>query len=687
MPNAAQASTTVGFGWPYTLSPHDSGMIVEDVWPTVFFGWERVEEIRRKTSTLDWARETLAAMRREAASVIARPPQLPIERIGWRHDFYSKTSGEHLVYDPDSPDAFCDPWTGRYETGDAHHRAWVLLTHERTFRLMRSIGVLYAVTGEEAYAEWVVAGMRTAVEMFRHAELREGNHHDALYFHPLYDAQVLLLLGNAYGLTRHSRAYVVEDHEDVRADLFDDAQPYQIAFFRTMGAHNMTCYVAANLAYAALLFDRQEWLNLALVDEEGGLGRLLADGLKTDAHGEVDGFWHEGTTFYHYYSLAPLVTLWECAKQVRSPVAGDASVAERLAQMFEAPARLVDEALRLPCLGDLGAPKVMSLRLYRHLVEYAAGRLDPARFAPLLARITATGASRRHLTALAFGPDELPDPPAGRAEHDHLPAAGVAVFRGTCSAGSVQLLFRAGRQCGGHDHRDKLELALSACGIPVSPDLGTAGYSLGDLYAYYRSTFCHNTLWVDEQDQQAVSRAELSFRPDDDPPRAAAEVLDAYDGVRMRREVMFDCPLIVITDDFVSDEAHRYAAVWHAYGSMTVRVAGPAPAPELPALGHEGVLAQLTHRKMMATEACAIVDWRVRQDVWLRQVSRSNGRMEVTAGRTPGQPVPDDRGTVVLRASGKARRFVTVWEIHRGSPTVTALGLDPDGRPGVIAVG
>ena len=103
------------FQWPYTLSPHDTGMILEDVWPTIFFGPERLPEMRRKAAHVPWAKELLGTLEAEAERVIQQPPQVPIEPAGWRHDFYSHTSGEHLLYDPDSSDAFLDPWDNPYQ--------------------------------------------------------------------------------------------------------------------------------------------------------------------------------------------------------------------------------------------------------------------------------------------------------------------------------------------------------------------------------------------------------------------------------------------------------------------------------------------------------------------------------------------------------------------------------------------
>ena len=69
-------------GWPYTLSPHDQGPAIEDVWPTLFFGAERVPEIRRKAAELEWAARAVERWRAEAEAALRMPPLLPGEPIG-----------------------------------------------------------------------------------------------------------------------------------------------------------------------------------------------------------------------------------------------------------------------------------------------------------------------------------------------------------------------------------------------------------------------------------------------------------------------------------------------------------------------------------------------------------------------------------------------------------------------------
>lgn len=540
---AAGAATGMPFR-PYTLSPYDRGMVIEDAWPTIFFGDEVIPEIKRKVAKLPWAREALDSMAKEAGTVMAKPAQLPIEPVGWRHDFYSRATGEHLLYNPASSDKFLDPSTGVYEYDAEQRKAWALLTHERTYRIMRSLGVLYTVTGDERYAQWVADGMRKAVEYFKHKEFANGT---ALYFQTLYDAAILMILANIYSLTRDSDAYSKQDADNIRTGIFEERMGTMEAFLKKNPGHNMSTYVAGALGCAGRVFRRIDWKKQAL-GESSGYRYLLTKSVCTDKDGKTDGLWYEGTMFYHFYSMCPLVTLREQARGLANPIASDADLLHRFMEMFAAPVALVDQELRLPTVGDLGAPRVMNLAAYRHLYEYAAGQMDPARFGPILAEIYArSGAKRNDLSALAFGPDTLPKPAGIPKGSTLLPAASIGVFRSQ-SAEKLQVLFRAGHYRGGHDHPDRLQIALSAFGQPISPDMGTAGYSIHKMvHNYYRATIAHNTLFADEKEQ--TGEAALDWRGDDKNPRARGTIT-GKDGVRYQRTVFFAPPYILLLDEY-----------------------------------------------------------------------------------------------------------------------------------------
>ena len=84
---------------------------------------------------------------------------------------------------------------------------------------MRSVGILYGLTGDPRYAAWVAEGLLKSVEMFTHDEFREGDT-GGLYFSPLYDSQILMLLARSYELTRDSDVYDNRDHKSIISGIF-----------------------------------------------------------------------------------------------------------------------------------------------------------------------------------------------------------------------------------------------------------------------------------------------------------------------------------------------------------------------------------------------------------------------------------------------------------------------------------
>ncbi len=672
---------------PYTLCPNDAGWLIEDVWPTIYFGADRVAEIRRKAETLPWAAALLARMRAEAEAICAsEEPVQPIERIGWRHEFYSKRTAEHLVWEPSSPDAFYDPATGEYESGEAEHQAWVLLTHERTQRLMRGLGLVYQLTGDERLAAWVREGLLRAVELFGHDELREGNRCEALYFSSLYDGPALIQLALAYELTRTSAAYDDGDHRAIRTGIFEQGIPYQLRFLDDIGVHNMACYVSNAVATCGRVFERDDWLQRGLRDPVTGLRNLLFDGVRAGGDGVADGFWYEGTMFYHFYSICPLVALFELARQIGDPLADDQELRGRLSASLRAPLELADPDDRLPTIGDLGCPVVMRLDVYRHLYEYAAGRLDAATFGPVAARLTDRAGARDGWTALAYGSDELPAATPPVAHHTALARPGLVVFRE--APARLYTLFKAGPHGAGHDHRDKLELLLHGLGEAVAPDVGTAGYAVREVHPYYRTTLSHSTLMVDETEQNTVGDAAVTWDFAADPAHAVGTIRDAYEGVALTRAVWFDPPWVVVLDQAESASEHRYGWLFHARGTLRVEADG-GPASPLPALPQDGVWRHFGARRTRWTESLAAARWRVAETVRLTALVTSDGAYELTSGRSAGQPLPDSRGALLLRAPGARRRFAAVFEIHSGAASLASLRLDGEmvevvGRTGAV---
>ena len=66
----------------YVLDPTRRSSLIEDVWPSLFFGVERVPAVKRKLGRPEWAGRMMQRMVEEADVLIKNPPHLPAGRPG-----------------------------------------------------------------------------------------------------------------------------------------------------------------------------------------------------------------------------------------------------------------------------------------------------------------------------------------------------------------------------------------------------------------------------------------------------------------------------------------------------------------------------------------------------------------------------------------------------------------------------
>jgi len=662
-------------------------MALEDTWPSHWLTVAQADTAGAAVNThraaAPWAERYFQSLVDEAELLLRQAPQVPVERVGWRHDYYSPDTAAPLVYDPASPDAHLDPSNGRFYSGAALRRAWVLLTHERSFKRMRSMGLLYAATGDERYAAWVAGGMRAAADFVETAEAggweRRSFGGTAVWYQPLYEATALLALANAYALTRESGAYDAPAHDRIRKSIFEARIPRQMNFLQSIGGlHNMAAYAAAAVAVAGELYEREDWLAFG-VGPDYGFVRWLEANVPDGADGQPDGWWNEQSTFYHFYALAPMITLYNLSGETLSE-----ANAARFRGMFEAPLQLVQPDLNFHLMGDLAAPGSFSIVDVRSFYEFAAGVLSPERFGPVLARIYAQADLERGcLWALLYGPAELPRPGPFHRGHGRLPVSGFGTFRDP--AGELEVGFRGGPFRGGHDHPDRLSVFLADAGGGIAADLGEPGYGLRrQTEDYFRRTISHNTLFADEKDN--LGSAEVDWRLDAAPARAKGVIADA-DGVRYERTVYFDPPFVVVVDQYRASTERRFGWAFHARGDLellshqadaSTAAQPPLGMPPIPASGNGYKL--LTGRRAAGVNGSLRARWQLGEARHLEAVVAADGPFEATTARSAGNPFPADRGALLLRAPGTERRFFTVFERHSGESRIERLEMPGEDR-------
>jgi len=702
------------FGQPNVFAPMRAGLVIEDIWPSLYIGADRVDPMRRKTQQLGWARDALARWRAEAETVLDETPEFARTSDGGRTGNAGRTrmfsdSGHHLLFNPSRSSPMWDCQLKQFvQPHSGAEAGWMVLQHERVRRLIASLAFLWKLCGDERFARWAWQGLRDLAGLYEEtAAIHDAEKFPYRYVYGgLYEAQCQLQVIQALELLSDVPG-CDEDVVRLREKVITPACEAISRWMDVMIVDNMSVWSMAALAQAGRALGREEWIDKALHSERCGLKMLLERGMPRNAEtGRPDGFWFEHSPFYGCFYVITAITPLVRAGEHAGVMTDD--LRERFATFFDAPPHLVDDELRLLSVSDRVSPGAMRLTEMRHLYEYAAGQID-AKHAGLLALLyQRCGASRNSLSAVAFGPDELPpaEAPAALRTSCVLPEAGLATLRATTPRGGATLwlsnLRRYPGGAQGHHHMDKLSLSLHACGEVITSDLGWPGSETdaSNRGAYLSGTFSHNTLMLDEYDQSPAEV--LAFEADVDLPvpwahgsfrgnsgdrmwetfrdhHLARLKEGLYDDAVISRTAWLDWPRVVLLDELDADTAKRFGFAFHARGDM---VAGPGAAGDaplgMPALPTEGAWSCFTGRAAADPVTCFVADWRVRADIYLRLITVSDGPFDAHWGATPDNPADLCRGSLFLRAPGKRRAFATVLEVHEGTPSIAAIDLLED---------
>lgn len=176
--------------------------------------------------------------------------------------------------------------------------------------------------------------------------------------------------------------------------------------------------------------------------------------------------------------------------------------------------------------------------------------------------------NRENDYALWFGVESLPKPGAMRWRSANYPTSGYAILAKGRGEQATWLCLKYGPHGGGHGHPDKLHLEIHAAGSPIAADPGMARYGVPIHANWYRTTLAHNTLVVDESDQQPTEGKCLQFDSANGVDFVVASAGAITPGVRFTRAVALLSEEVVVVMDSVQCEAERLLDVaWHLQGT------------------------------------------------------------------------------------------------------------------------
>jgi len=130
---------------------------------------------------------------------------------------------------------------------------------------------------------------------------------------------------------------------------------------------------------------------------------------------------------------------------------------------------------------------------------------------------------------------------------------------------ATQLIFNYGPYVTSHSHLDSLSIELYGAGQELLPGPGLYTYDENALHDYFHGTASHNTVSVDNQDQQQGTGSVGAFTQTESYVSSSASN-KLYKGVTQERQVMtFGADTVLILDKEVSNSKHLYTQNFHLF--------------------------------------------------------------------------------------------------------------------------
>ncbi len=621
-------------------------------------------------------------LKNEANAFLSEEMQPQDRPAGYYHNYFCPDHAVELTFDAGSPGAHRCPRDGRVFSGEPYDSAWRWFVNNRLSTMAYRLALMWQLDTNRAYLA------RCREILLAYAELYPGYPIERelpygwgkVANHSLDEAVWLIPISGAYDLVRESltpnqRTLIETDLLAVAAEHIQGQKFHRI--------HNIECWHNAAIAAVGFCLNDAGFQKVALEDDFGFYHQLREGVLD-------DGLWWEGSSSYHFYTLAALIA----QVQVSEDSGADLHRCDRLRAMFRSPLSLAYPDWRLPATNDCwyfssllsdvchGVPPAESF------YEVGYGWYNE----PVFARILETNYARRPRTAveaLLYG-KELPDT-GGRfvAQSAVLKPSGIAILRsGEAIERQSCVLLKYGPHGGGHGHPDKLSISFYAQGLPVAADLGTPGYGVDLNETWYRQTLSHNTVTVNGHSQPPAEGRLVNF---DVRRTDGFEVVDAivswekapYDGVTMRRVILWtdsyfwDVFRVVAPDECQMDWVCRFNASrlrgtgLSRRGSISLSGDG---------YGHVRQPVEFVPEEMVSCQ------WRLPTGGIGAFLAEDAGA-RIIMGEAPLQPATESGEVLIRRRIARNTTFVSLvhhWDAH---PLVSHVAaVEPGGTGGAYRV-
>ncbi|MGI5869759.1 MAG: heparinase II/III domain-containing protein [Kiritimatiellia bacterium] len=436
-----------------------------------------------------------------------------------------------------------------------------------------NLATVYALTDEAKYAEFAKKMLLDYADAYPNYAIgaRPGfNHSPSKAFDQvLGDATWVVQLARGYDLIYNLPSMTPEERRRIEEDLLGGVGELIIRNHSMLEAPtNWSAIGTTALLIIGCATDNPTFISTALhgicgtpEKPTGGLYDRHFSAKAIDA----DGMWAEGAMGYQFMALQALICnaeiLWHHGVDLYSHRDGV------LKSLFDSPLQFAYPNLKTPAIHDSGYGSILGRESYLYEFAYRRYR-DPA----FLFVLSQTG---RHLGAsfqqfpvsVLYDLDPKAEAKAVEWKSVNFFGVGYGILRLTSEAGTSSLLLDYGPNRS-HGHPDKLNIDFYAYNDRLIPDPGMVWYEQPLYRQWYRTTLAHNTLVVDELDQNPAGATQVVYGPATTFGIQRAWTQDAYPGITMDRSLFLTPEYLADIFGAFSRLPRKMDLAWHIRGDF-----------------------------------------------------------------------------------------------------------------------
>jgi len=411
------------------------------------------------------------------------------------------------------------------------------------------LGRAYLLTGAEKYPamfrELVCSWWDALPAMAVRARCGRRDGVEVMWNSGLGSSIRALVMADGYWLARRSPEFTRELHRKILRIFLGHAR---YMFDQHLRAYSHSNFQASQCCWAATVGillpefrESRQWLDAAL--------RLTRTRIRKNY--DADGAQLEMCPQYHFTGMRDITrVVWMLERNGMNDLAGDEQLWRKLEQIYDFPLRLAHPTGHGAAInsGVYGNEWLVFMPVGAQLFgsrrhAWAAKRYIEAGFVPVAKSVSEyvqfiDGAWRRALNQARQ--TELPEPDF---TNDLMRDSGIAVLRSGWGPDALSMVFDFNRKpYGGHPYPGRLSFDLWGCGAALVVNPGsTLSYSMPEYGQWCHRTIGHNTVMVNNQDQQRPHCAELAAWREGRRVTLAAATTDTYlesQGVRHLRVIV-----------------------------------------------------------------------------------------------------------------------------------------------------